>query len=714
MFYQIELFLLGVATVFDTVLLLIVLERVNRAQVSNWLYALLAGLWLVHGSSFAHELLRDIPGSMWLGRGLVWFTCAGLLLLPSAMLHAALWLNFGRPTRDWRYALLYAPLLALPFIGWHLSITTTTTFIDAVASMASPYLYEVVLFNLIAMGLFLRVRNRLTVKGANRFFMRLTSMLAWMTIVLVFYYNVIADPKLEEITRAVLILSPLFPALLFVWHALNQRLLPLVMERTLLYGATIIIVLFLHRLLIEPIASSIQARAHIDILLIEGWLFVAIVLAWPPLRSRFREAARYLLSSNVHQIREATGKLSLEMSQLSSQSSDELSEWMAEALRQAIKVDSVSIVMLTDSTDVHAFRCTESRALRDASGTEELTGLADGNSPALEIIYSAITASEKPYLFRGQRLSSDVEQAMLRLGAMWIFRMQFRTVRGMVLLGPRLRNDRLADEQLISLSLLVEQFAATLHNRQLEQMRLRAERHAMQQEKLSILGLLTGTLSHELRNPLSSVRTIAQLMLEDLGPSSAHARDVTLILGEIDRLNQTTTRLLDFSRPPSDQPDRVCPDRVISRLLSILEHLARQRHVILEVKLTSGDQQVNSSDASLSEILFNLMKNAIEAASLAVDTQGKVSVETHAEPNNFVCIVSDNGPGMTQEFQANMFEPFVTGKADGTGLGLYIVGERVRELQGTIGCDSQPGKGTRFEVRLPQVDSPQHDWPTRK
>ncbi len=65
MFYQIEIFLLGVATVFDTVLLLIVLERVNRAQVSSWLYALLTGLWLIHGSCFAHELLRDVPNNVW-------------------------------------------------------------------------------------------------------------------------------------------------------------------------------------------------------------------------------------------------------------------------------------------------------------------------------------------------------------------------------------------------------------------------------------------------------------------------------------------------------------------------------------------------------------------------------------------------------------------------------------------------------------------------
>lgn len=711
MFYQIELFLLGVATVFDTVLLLIVLERVNRAQVSSWLYALLAGLWLIHGSSFAHEMLREVPRSLWARQGLMWVTCAGLLTLPSAMLHAAVWLNFGRAEHKWRYAWLYLPWIALPMIAWHIASARWATFIDAVAPMARLYLSHVVIFNLVAMGLFYRVRNRLAAAGANRFFMRLIGLLGWMTIVLVFYYNIIEHPQLEQVTRAVLILSPLLPALLFVWHALNQRLLPLVMERTLLYGATIIILLFLHRLLIEPIANNVGARANVDILMIEGWMFIVIVLAWPPLRSRFREAVRYLLSSNVHQIREATRKLSVEMSQLASQSTDELSEWMADALRRAIDVDSVCIVIANGAgvsadlrndgaVDSSSFCCTTSRNLANSPRS-----FLDANEHTNELrtIYMTMCSASQPYLFRGQRLSRDAEQAMDRLGALWVMRMQFRTVRGMVLVGPRLRNDRLADEQLSSLSLLVEQFAATLHNRQLEQLRLRAERHAMQQEKLSLLGLLAGTLSHELRNPLSSMRTIAQLMLEDLGSANPHARDVTMILGEIDRLTQTTTRLLDFSRPPSDQIDVVRPDRVMSRLLSILEHLARERSVTLEIKLANDEGQIAGSDASLSEILFNLIKNAIEAASLASSGQGKVSVETQLVPDSFLCIVSDNGPGMTQEMQATMFEPFVTGKADGTGLGLYIVGQRVRELKGSIRCDSQPERGTRFEVRLPSV-----------
>lgn len=98
--------------------------------------------------------------------------------------------------------------------------------------------------------------------------------------------------------------------------------------------------------------------------------------------------------------------------------------------------------------------------------------------------------------------------------------MDYRSVSGTVLLGNRIRNDRLAGDQVHVLSIVVDQFAATLHNRREETRRQQAERKMLQQEKLSVLGLLSGSLAHEIRNPLSSIRTIVTLVMEDLGESN--------------------------------------------------------------------------------------------------------------------------------------------------------------------------------------------------
>ncbi len=163
-----------------------------------------------------------------------------------------------------------------------------------------------------------------------------------------------------------------------------------------------------------------------------------------------------------------------------------------------------------------------------------------------------------------------------------IFRCQFRELHGVLLLGPRIRSDRFSEEQLSSLVLLFDQFAATLYNRIVEQDRLRAERQAAQQEKLAVLGLMAGSLAHEIRNPLSSIRTVASLMREDLGTQSDHAKDVEIILEEIDRLTATTQRLLDFAKPPNDQREQVDAHAVTQRLFHLLAPWGAQQQVTLK------------------------------------------------------------------------------------------------------------------------------------
>jgi len=259
----------------------------------------------------------------------------------------------------------------------------------------------------------------------------------------------------------------------------------------------------------------------------------------------------------------------------------------------------------------------------------------------------------------------------------------------------------LADEQVTSLLVLVEQFAATLQNQREDELRRRAEHHSLQQEKLSTLGMISGSLAHELRNPLSSIRTIASLVLEDLPLENTNRQDLRLIVTEVDRLTSTLQRVLDFSRPPERMNPLSEPDRVISRLLAIMDFFAKQNQTELEITLNATGVQVASSDIALNEIFMNLVKNAIEASS---DREhAKVSVTSNIEDDCFVATIEDNGIGISPERIQAIFQPFETSKSTGTGLGLYIVAERVQQIGGTIKCTSIPSEGSRFVVRIPIV-----------
>jgi signal transduction histidine kinase len=172
-----------------------------------------------------------------------------------------------------------------------------------------------------------------------------------------------------------------------------------------------------------------------------------------------------------------------------------------------------------------------------------------------------------------------------------------------------------------------------------------------------------------------------------------------MILSEIDRLTATTQRLLESARPADDSRQLAEPDRVIQKLLGILGHLARQYGVEIQSDLNASEAVVASTEATLSEIFFNLIKNAIEACQNS--STPRVIIRTRIVSGFLDADVIDNGAGISPELQNSLFQPFVTGKPQGTGLGLYIVSERVRELRGSISCRTETGNGTTFELRLP-------------
>src|SRR5262249_39934349 len=140
-----------------------------------------------------------------------------------------------------------------------------------------------------------------------------------------------------------------------------------------------------------------------------------------------------------------------------------------------------------------------------------------------------------------------------------------------------------------------------------------AESRAFQSEKLATLGLLAGSLAHEIKNPLSSIKTIATVVSEQLGPDSPNHDDLRVILGEIDRLAATTAELLEFARPPVASGARGSVHLVVERLVRLLRLLALQKRVTVEVQFEDQLPCVQADEQTLREIFFNLLSNSIEA-----------------------------------------------------------------------------------------------------
>ena len=224
---------------------------------------------------------------------------------------------------------------------------------------------------------------------------------------------------------------------------------------------------------------------------------------------------------------------------------------------------------------------------------------------------------------------------------------------------------------------------------------IHAEREALQNQKLKTLGMLSSCMAHEVKNPLSTIRTIASVMAEQLGNGSDYAGDLEMIVSEVDRVTHRTNELLGFARPADVGQACDSMREVVEATARFFGHRARQLGVELRLEFSDNLPALSADENSVRDILFNLIGNSLDAA------KRLVSIDCRRDGEYLVTVVADDGPGIPDEIAEHLFEPFATTKADGTGLGLYIVRQRVHSLRGEIQCGSQAGQGTRFTLRLP-------------
>lgn len=298
-------------------------------------------------------------------------------------------------------------------------------------------------------------------------------------------------------------LLPLVPALLFAWYVLRQRMLPLVMERTLVYGAALAVGLLLHRMTISRYSEKLSDRLNLDAVLLEAIVVLAPILSFRPMRRRLQESLRHLFGRNILNVREATRRLSLKIAQESHQHSIPLLEWFANIVPQELELDWIRIVLYSGmATHRNSGRDSISKAVEVASqDVPQNSNTAESCGVLLRRIHASMAAAGAVRISRGEHTSLAIQQDLEHLQGMHVFALRFHAVDGVLVLGPRTRNDSFSEEQLDALSLLFDQFAATLHNRVQELARIcvsekRCRRKSYRCWDLSQVHLLTNFAIH--------------------------------------------------------------------------------------------------------------------------------------------------------------------------------------------------------------------------
>jgi DNA-binding LacI/PurR family transcriptional regulator/signal transduction histidine kinase len=240
--------------------------------------------------------------------------------------------------------------------------------------------------------------------------------------------------------------------------------------------------------------------------------------------------------------------------------------------------------------------------------------------------------------------------------------------------------------------------------------RTRALRQAqddlVRQEKLAVLGQLTATVSHELRNPLATIRvsaTAVDLKTRDRGLGVERALD--RIQRNITRCDTIISELLDYTRMPDLDRQTIDFDEWLNRLLDeqmIPEGITLRRDLASRARIRLDGERFQ-------RVVINLLDNARQAIQTMTQEDGgakELAVESRQEAGRLVLSIRDTGGGIPPEVLPRIFEPLFSTKGFGVGLGLSIVKGIVEQHGGTIEITSEPGRGTTAVVRLPLSEPP--------
>lgn len=264
----------------------------------------------------------------------------------------------------------------------------------------------------------------------------------------------------------------------------------------------------------------------------------------------------------------------------------------------------------------------------------------------------------------------------------------------------RLGETELDKVNLARLRALFRQASVAFENALLLRERLHQNERMFRAEQLATIGQFAAGIAHELRNPLTAIRSTVQFLASDFANDSEQKQLADGLLDEVDRLNKIIGNLLVLARPTDSSPQDIDVTEEIRGCLSFVEAKSRSQGVTLKTDFREGIPKVSCNPAELRQVLLNVIMNGFQA----MPDGGTLSIcATTMTPggNRILMEFADQGAGIPPDLRQKVLEPFFTTKPDGTGLGLAICNGIIKRYNGEIWVDQAEGGGTVVRIALP-------------
>ncbi|MCU9589289.1 PAS domain-containing protein [Bacillus velezensis] len=226
--------------------------------------------------------------------------------------------------------------------------------------------------------------------------------------------------------------------------------------------------------------------------------------------------------------------------------------------------------------------------------------------------------------------------------------------------------------------------------------RKQTEELMLKSEKLSIAGQLAAGIAHEIRNPLTAIKGFLQLMKPTMGENEHYFE---IVFSELSRIELILSELLMLAKPQQNAvKERVNLKKIISEVTALLETQANLKGIFIKTDYEHDSMYINGDQNQLKQVFINLIKNAVES----MPDGGTVHIIMTEDEYSVNVTVKDEGDGIPENVLKRIGEPFLTTKEKGTGLGLMVTFNLIKNHQGTIQVDSKPDRGTAFHITFPK------------
>lgn len=278
-------------------------------------------------------------------------------------------------------------------------------------------------------------------------------------------------------------------------------------------------------------------------------------------------------------------------------------------------------------------------------------------------------------------------------------------VKGLVCIGKKAEKQYNLEE-LQQLKVLLDQAGFAFENAYHYHLQKERTRRMYRADRLATLGELAAGAAHEIRNPLTSIRSSMQYLKRRLKlPADIEIADD--LISEVDRINEIIEGMLSFAKPQDPKKESINLKTLLSQSVQLVSNIATKKGINLELNYHSQNDWIIADLAQLKQVFLNILMNALQSisadsGSVLIEVNEVSGVQSSKHENYFYVIeITDTGKGIETEIIDKIFDPFFTTRNDGTGLGLSISYGIISRHGGEIELTSEPGKGTKVKIKLP-------------